>query len=140
MKRIMVTVLALVALAACESAVASEAKPRTAAGAEVVRNDPPPLLDVLSTEIAVASVRKQAGTLYMARGLSTTGQVHVQVRSSTTGFQGLTSGTLVAEDTYDAPVDVPFTVTAGTRYLIVAYPHANSADDPDGASFVEITP
>src|SRR5215213_8288475 len=97
MKRI-ITIVALAALVACDSATGSDRGARDS-GTEVRAPAGPSLSGGASHRAVIASVRKRvAGTpaLYEARGLAVDGgEVTLEVRSSTTGFNALTSGTLV---------------------------------------------
>jgi len=142
MKRIF-TIVALVALAACDSATGSDRGARDS-GTEVKAPAGPSLSGGASHRAVIASVRKRiSGTpaLYEARGLAVDGgEVTLEVRSSTTGFNALTSGTLVANDTWTGETDVTFSVSAGTRYLVVAYPSTNGTVDATHAHYIEALP
>jgi hypothetical protein len=91
-----------------------------------------------SPAIAVASVRRYTSGLYVARAVATTSNVHLSVRSSTTGFSSITSGTLVQEDESTSPLEFQFSTSSGNRYLIVATPVQGGVGDESRASFVEI--
>lgn len=145
MKRIL-TIFALAALVACDSATGSDRGARDSGGTEVKAPTTASLSGGASHRAAIASVRKRiAGTpaLYEARALVVDGgEVTIEVRSSTTGFSSLTSGTLEQIGTATGEVTKQFQVNAGTRYLVVAYPSSGGGATLDAvhAAFIEAVP
>lgn len=142
--RKMITVMAVVALAACDSATASDRGARNDRPASAPAAAGPTLSEGAGHRTVIVSVRKRvAGTpaLYEARGVAVDGgELTVEVRSSTIGFNTLTSGTLVAVDTWTGEVNLPFQADAGTRYMVVAYPSANGVYDQPHATYIEAVP
>jgi hypothetical protein len=143
------TLMALVALAACDSATGSDRGAREApGGGEARAPEAPSLSGGSGHRAAIPSVRRRAFSsgsgLYAARAVATDGgEVTLEIRSSTSaGFSALTSGTLEETDTGTGEVDHDFAVTAGTRYLIIAYPSSGGGATLDAthASFIEIDP
>lgn len=145
MKR-MITLMAVVALAACDSATGSDREARGTSGAEARAPAGASFSGGASHRAAIASVRlRVSGTpaLYTARAVSTDGgEVTVEIRSSAGGFSSLTSGSFEDSDTGTGEANQDFQVTAGTRYLIIAYPSSGGGATLDAthASFVEIEP
>ncbi|WP_420125317.1 hypothetical protein [Longimicrobium sp.] len=145
--RKMITLMALVALAACDSATASNQNTaRSKDSGEARAPEAASLSGGASHRAAIVSVRKRvAGTpaLYTARAVSTDGgEVTVEIRSSSGGFSALTSGTFEDTDTGTGEANQDFQTTAGTRYLIIAYPSSGGGATLDAthASFIEIEP
>lgn len=145
MKRI-ITIVALAALVACDSATGSDRGARDGGAQEVKAPTTASFSGGASHRAAIASVRKRiAGTpaLYEARALVVDGgEVTIEVRSSTTGFNSLTSGTLEAFGTGTGEINKQFQVTAGTRYLVVAYPSSGGGGTLDDvhAHYIEAVP
>lgn len=144
--RKMLTFVAVVALAACDSATASNREVENGRGAQAQAPAGASFSGGASHRAAIASVRlRVAGTpaLYTARAVSTDGgEVTVEIRSSTGGFSALTSGTFEDTDTGTGEANQDFQATAGTRYLIIAYPSSGGGATLDAthASFIEIEP
>lgn len=77
--------------------------------------------------VVTASVRKKttgSPSTYEAKGIAADGNgVYLEVRSSSSGFSTLTSGTLVNyTQSTTGEVSMSFNATSGTRYLVVVYP------------------
>lgn len=142
----MFTLMAILAVAACDSATASDR-----GGAQ--NNEQPRAQETTvslsggaSHRATIVSVRRKvAGTpgLYEARALAVDGgEVTLEVRSSTTAFLNLTSGTLEAQNVGTGEVNQQFQSAAGTRYLIIAYPSSGGGATLDAthAAFTEAVP
>lgn len=145
--RKMITMLALVALAACDSATASDRN--TARGKESGEAKAPEVASLSGGSahraVIVSVRRKVAGTpgLYSARAVAVDGgEVTVEIRSSTTAFLNLTSGTFEASDTGTGEANQDFQTAAGTRYLVIAYPSSGGGATLDAthASFTDAVP
>lgn len=140
------TLLALVILAACESATGAERAASAAdAGPAMARSAASGSVGIASTpRLAIVSVRRKVqGTmgLYAARAAAVDGgEVTIEVRSSTTAFLNLTSGNLETIDAGTGAVDVQFQTDAGKRYLVIAYPSTGGTVDPAGAAYAEAVP
>lgn len=142
-----ITFMAVLALVACDSATGSDREARAGRAAEAqapAGATGASLSGGASHRAVIASARARVvGTpsLYTARALAVDGgEVTLEVRSSTIGFNNLTSGTLVASDTWTGETNQDFQATAGTRYLIIAYPSANGVVDAAHAHFFEVRP
>jgi hypothetical protein len=141
-----ITLMAIVALAACDSATGSDRQAQNTRAAEVKAPEHASFSGGSSHRAAIPSVRRRAFSsgsgLYAARAVATDGgEVTLEIRSSTSaGFSSLTSGTLEETDTGTGEADHDFAVTAGTRYLIIAYPSSGGVVDAAHASFIEIDP
>jgi hypothetical protein len=145
--RKMITLIALAALAACDSATASDREARGAkGGGEAKAPEAASFSGGGSHRSAIVSVRQRvAGTpaLYTARAVATDGgEVTLEIRSSSGGFSALTSGTFEDTDTGTGEANQDFQTNAGTRYLIIAYPSSGGGGTLDAthASFIEIEP
>lgn len=144
--RKMITFVAVVALAACDSATGSDRAAPGGGGAAEARAPAagPSFSGGSNHRAAIASVRARViGTpsLYTARALVVDGaEVTVEIRSSTGGFNGLTSGTFEASNVGTGEVNQDFQVTAGRRYLVIAYPSVAGVVDATHASFIEAVP
>ena len=143
--RKMITLMAVVALAACDSATGSDRQAQNTRAAEVKAPEHASFSGGGSHRTAVVSVRRRAGgstPLSTARAVvADGGEVTLEIRSSTSaGFSLLTSGTLEETDAGTGEANHDFTVTPGNRYLIIAYPSASGVLDSNHASFIEITP
>lgn len=143
--RKMITLMAVVALAACDSATASDREARSIdRGAEANPHGTASFSGGSGHRAVIVSVRKRvSGTpsLYTARAVAVDGgEVTVEVRSSSTAFNNLTSGSLVVSDTDAGEANQDFQATAGTRYLVIAYPSASGVVDATHASFMEALP
>lgn len=141
----MLTLMAFVALGACDSATGSEraaqdgpAQPRAPEVAHFSGG--------ADHRAVIVSVRKRVtGTpsLYEARALAVDGgEVTLHVRSSSTAFNSLTSGTLDAQSTGTGEVNQAFQANAGTRYLVIAYPSSGGGDvlDATHAHYLDAVP
>lgn len=146
--RKMIAFMAFVALTACDSATGSD---RAAQGSGAAESRAPAagpsFSGGASHRAAIASARSRVYSstlsLYTARALVVDGgEVTLEIRSSTIGFSGLTSGTLEAVITGTGEVNKDFQTSAGTRYLVVAYPSSGGGGTLDAthASFVEVVP
>ncbi len=139
-----ITFMALLALVACDSATGSDREARAERAAEAKAPTTASFSGGASHRTAVASVRARViGTpsLYTARALVADGnEVTVEIRSSTIGFSNLTSGTLEISNTGTGEVNQDFQVTAGRRYLVVAYPSVGGVVDATHAHFIEAVP
>lgn len=144
MKR-MITLMAILSVAACDSATATDRQAR--------QNEQPRAQETgaslsggSSHRATIVSVRRKvAGTpgLYEARALAVDGgEVTLEIRSSTTAFLNLSSGTLQAQDVGTGEVDQQFQSAAGTRYLIIAYPSSGGGNTLDAthAAYIEALP
>jgi hypothetical protein len=146
MKRMMITIAALVALASCDSATGSDRGAQSAGAPETREPTEASFSGGAAHRAAIASVRKRLGTtsaLYEARALAVDGgEVTLEVRSSATGFSSLTSGTLETVSTGTGEVNEQFQVSAGTRYLVVAYPSSGGGATLDAAHahYIEAVP
>ena len=145
--RKLITLVALVALAACDSATGSDRGTREApGGGEARAPEAPSLSGGASHRAVIVSVRRKvAGTpgLYSARAVAVDGgEVTLEIRASTTAFLNLTSGTFQASDTGTGEANQDFQTAAGTRYLIIAYPSSGGGSTLDAthASFTEAVP
>lgn len=143
--RKMITFMAILALAACDSATGSDRAVQDSRAPEAkAPTAGPSLSGGTSHRAAIASVRARVVSspgLYTARALVVDGgEVTVEIRSSTGGFSTLSSGTFVSSNVGTGEVDEDFQTTPGTRYLIVAYPSVNGVVDAAHASFVEALP
>lgn len=145
MKRIF-TIVALVAIAACDSATGSDRGARDGGTSEVKAPTTASFSGGASHRAAIASVRRRIGgtpPLYEARALVVDGgEVTIEVRSSTTGFNSLSSGTLENTATGTGEANTQFQMTAGTRYLVVAYPSSGGGATLDAthAAYLEAVP
>jgi hypothetical protein len=142
--RKMITLMAVVALAACDSATASNREAQAGRAAEAKAPEGASFSGGSSHRAVVVSVRRRvAGTpgLYEARAVAVDGgEVTLEVRSSTTGFLNLTSGTFEAQDIGTGEANQGFQTAAGTRYLIIGYPSVGGIVDASHASFIEAVP
>jgi hypothetical protein len=145
--RKMITLMALVALAACDSATGADREPRSPSqGGEARAPGAASFSGGSAHRAAIVSVRKRiAGTpaLYTARAVSTDGgEVTLEIRSSSGGFSSLTSGNFEDLEIGTGEANQDFQTTAGTRYLIIAYPSSGGGGTLDAthASFIEIEP
>jgi hypothetical protein len=145
--RKMITFVALVALAACDSATGADREARgTSQGGEARAPGAASFSGGSAHRSAIVSVRRRvSGTpgLYTARAVATDGgEVTVEIRSSTLGFSSLTSGTFEDTDTGTGEANQDFQTAAGTRYLIIAYPSSGGGAmlDATHASFTEAVP
>lgn len=142
----MISVMAVLALVACDSATGSnQAAGGSRASAEAQPQAAGPSFSGGSSHrAAIASVRARVVSnpgLYTARALVVDGgEVTVEIRSSTGGFSSLSSGTFVSSNVGTGEVDEDFQTTPGVRYLVVAYPSVNGVVDATHASFVEALP
>ncbi|HEY0016551.1 MAG TPA: hypothetical protein VGC13_09545 [Longimicrobium sp.] len=140
----MFTLAAILALAACDSATASDRAGAQNARQPRAQETTASLSGGASHRAVIVSVRKRvAGSpgLYEARALAVDGgEVTVEIRSSTTAFNNLTSGTFEVSDTDIGEVNQAFQTTAGTRYLIVAYPSSGGVVDAAHAAYTEAVP
>jgi hypothetical protein len=142
--RKMITLMAVVALAACDSATASNREAQAGRAAEAKAPEGASFSGGSSHRAAIPSVRRRAFSsgsgLYAARAVSTDGgEVTLEIRSSTSaGFSSLTSGNLEETATGTGEANHDFAVTAGTRYLIIAYPSSGGVVDATHASFIEV--
>jgi hypothetical protein len=146
MKRI-TTLIALVALAACDSATALDRNAaRGKATGEARAPEAASFSGGASHRAVIVSVRRKvAGTpgLYSARAVAVDGgEVTLEIRSSTTAFLNLTSGTFQAQDIGTGEANQDFQTAAATRYLIIAYPSSGGGNvlDATHASFIEAVP
>jgi hypothetical protein len=142
----MFTLMAILAVAACDSATGSD---RGSA-----RNEEQPRAQETTASLSggaghratIVSVRRKvAGTpgLYEARALAVDGgEVTLEIRSSTTAFLNLSSGTLETQDVGTGEVNQQFQSAAGTRYLIIAYPSSGGGGTLDAthAAYTEALP
>lgn len=144
--RKMIAFVALVALAACDSATASDRQAQDTCAAEAKAPEAASLSGGAGHRAAIVSVRKRvAGSpaLYEARALAVDGgEVTVEIRSSTTGFNSLASGTLVFSNTGTGEVNQAFQANAGTRYLVIAYPSSGGGSTLDAthAAYADAVP
>lgn len=144
--RKMITLMAVLALAACDSATASNREAKAGRAAQVHAPEGASLSGGSSHRAAIASARRRAFSsgsgLYAARAVVTDGgEVTLEIRSSTSaGFSSLTSGTLEETTTGTGEADHDFAVTAGSRYLIIAYPSSGGVVDAAHASYLEVVP
>lgn len=141
MKKIF-TLMALLALAGCESATSSGQEARADRTAQAPET---PHFSGGSAGAAhravIASVRKTGSGTYEAMGLAVDGnQVYMEVRSSTTGFGTLTSGTLVTSNWGTGETSVTFSATAGTRYLVAVFPYNGGLVDIVHPTYLEAVP
>jgi|GEM_PF-5782105 len=141
----MFTLMAILAVAACDSATGSD---------QAARNRP---AEPRAPEVAhfsggaghravIVSVRRKvAGTpgLYEARALAVDGgEVTVEVRSSATAFLNLSSGTFVSEDIGTGEANLQWQTAAGVRYMVIAYPSSGGGATRDAthAHYLEAVP
>lgn len=142
----MFTLMAILAVAACDSATASDRGGAQNNQQPRAQETTASLSGGASHRAAIVSVRKRVGgtpSLYEARGLVVDGgEVTLEVRSSTTAFNNLTSGTLVFSSTSTGETDIAFQVTAGNRYLVVAYPSSGGGTTLDAthAAYADAVP
>jgi hypothetical protein len=143
----MFAMMAILAVAACDSATAADRN--AARGKETGEATAPEVASFsggASHRAVIVSVRRRvAGTpgLYEARAVAVDGgEVTLEIRSSTTGFLNLTSGTWQGQDTGTGEANQAFQSAAGTRYLIVGYPSSGGGTTLDAthASFIEAVP
>lgn len=127
-------VLAVLMLAACDG---TPMQPKAAEASQ-----PRATLSLTTPVISTASVRRVAPGLYAARGVATSSAMHLVVRkvSSSLGFSGLDSGSLVQDDTNTGQVEFQFATSTGFRYLVVAYPSEAGVDDVGQAAYTELVP
>jgi hypothetical protein len=132
----MITLMAILAVAACDSATASDRAGQTAEQPRAQATTPS-LSGGADHRAAIVSVRKRvpgSPGLYEARALVVDGgEVTLEIRSSATGFNSLTSGTLVMSNTGTGEVNQAFQTAAGTRYLVIAYPSSSGGATLDAA-------
>ncbi|HEU0013137.1 MAG TPA: hypothetical protein VFQ45_05610 [Longimicrobium sp.] len=141
-------VLTLVALAACDSATGTGAnRQEREAQAHTEAPGRPSYGGGAAGEphrAVIAAVRKKttgSPSTYEAKGVAVDGgQVYIEVRSSTTGFSTLTSGTSVTTNWGTGETTVSFNATSGTRYMVVVYPMNGSLVDNIHAVFLEAVP
>lgn len=131
--------LAVLAVAGCDSATASEGRQGAALAPQGVQASITP-----AGVVAVVSVRKVVPGLYAARAAVPTGLVTLIVRQAPAsfGFPDLTSGTELVRFHQTGMAEVQFSASAGSRYLVMAVP---GESDPallnyTLANFTEITP
>jgi hypothetical protein len=143
--RRMITLMAVLVLAACDSATGAN---------QAVQDDRPAKAPGGASfsggsagaahRAVIASVRKTGSGQYTAQGLAVDGDgVTIEVRSSTTGFSTTTSGTLVTYgNSTTGEVSVNFSASSGTRYLVVAYPSSSGGSlvDTTHPHFIEAVP
>lgn len=142
--RRMIMLVAVLALAACDSATGAN---------RAVQDDPAKAPRGPSFtggpagaghRAVIASVRKTGSGQYTAQGLAVDGNgVAIEVRSSTTGFSTTTSGNLVTySNSTTGEVSVNFSASSGTRYLVVAYPsdYNGGIVDTGHPHFIEAVP
>lgn len=127
----------LLALAACNSATASETgrAPQDQSNATVTTSSGS------APSVGIANVRRVAPGLWTVRGFATGGeQVHIYVRSTATvlGFQSLTSGSLVTDEYRNSGEEMQFSPPSGQRILVIVAPSPGGADDMEHAGFVEV--
>jgi hypothetical protein len=140
----MLSLMAILAVAACDSATASDRG--NARNAAQPQETTASLSGGAGHRAVIVSVRRKvAGTpgLYSARAVAVDGgEVTVEIRASTTAFLHLTSGTFQASDTGTGEADQDFQTAAGTRYLIIAYPSSGGGSTLDAAhaAFTEAVP
>ena len=145
MKRIF-TLMAILAVAACDSATASDRAGAQTAEQPRAQETTASLSGGASHRAAIVSVRKRvAGTpsLYEARAVAVDGgEVTLEIRSSATGFNTLTSGSLVFSSTGTGEANQAFQFTAGTRYLVIAYPSSGGGTTLDAthADYADAVP
>ncbi|HYR11349.1 MAG TPA: hypothetical protein VEQ60_26445 [Longimicrobium sp.] len=143
----MLTLMAILAVAACDSATASD-RGGSAQNAQQpqAQEATASLSGGASHRAAIVSVRKRiVGTpsLYEARALAVDGgEVTLEIRSSPTAFNTLTSGTLVFSSTGTGEANTSFQFTAGTRYLVIAYPSSGGGTTLDAthAHYLDVVP
>ena len=144
--RKLITLMAVVALAACDSATASNREAQLDRAAEAKAPEGASFSGGASHRAVVVSVRRKvAGTpgLYSARAVAVDGgEVTLEIRASTTAFLHLTSGTFQASDTGTGEANQDFQSAAGTRYLIIAYPSSGGGGTLDAthAHYIEVVP
>jgi hypothetical protein len=145
--RKMITLMALVALAACDSATGSDREARSSnRGGEAKAPEAASLSGGAGHRAVIVSVRRKvAGTpgLYEARALAVDGgEVTVEVRSSATAFLNLTSGTFESEDTGTGEANLQWQTAAGVRYMVIAYPSSGGGATRDAthAHYLEAVP
>jgi hypothetical protein len=143
--RKMITLMALAALAACDSATATDRGARDSRATEAKAPTGASLSGGASHRAAIPSVRRRTGgspAIFAARAVSTDGgEVTLEIRSSTSsGFSALTSGTLEETATGTGEANHDFSYTSGNRYLIIAYPSSGGVVDATHASWIEAVP
>jgi hypothetical protein len=139
-----IALMAVLALAACDSATGAtravqDDRPAAPGGASFSGGSAG-----AAHRAVIASVRKTGSGQYTAQGLAVDGDgVTIEVRSSTSGFSTTTSGTLVTYGSSSTgEVSVNFSASAGTRYLVVAYPSSSGGSlvDINHPHFIEAVP
>ena len=142
----MFALMAILAVAACDSATASDRGAAQNAQQPRVQETGASLSGGAGHRAAIVSVRKRVvGTpsLYEARALAVDGgEVTLEIRSSATAFNTLTSGTLVFSSTGTGEANTSFQFTAGTRYLVIAYPSSGGGSTLDAthAHYLDVVP
>jgi hypothetical protein len=143
--RKIITLMAVLAVAACDSATGAnravqDDRPANAPRGPSFTGGPAGA----GHRAAIASVRKTGSGQYTAQGLAVDGNgVTIEVRSSTSGFSTTTSGNLVTYGSSNTgEVSVNFSASSGTRYLVVAYPsdYNGSIVDTNHPHFIEAVP
>jgi hypothetical protein len=141
------TLMAVVALAACDSAT----------GADRAARETPGRGEARAPEVAhhsggaahravIVSVRRKVnGTpgLYEARALAVDGgEVTLEVRSNTVPFLNLSSGTFESEDVGTGEANLQWQTASGKRYLVIAYPSSGGGATRDAthAHYLEPVP
>lgn len=142
--RKLITLMAIVALAACDSATASNREAQAGRAAEAKAPDGASFSGGAAHRAIIVSVRRKvAGTsgLYSARAVAVDGgEVTLEIRASTTAFLHLTSGTFQVSTIGTGEANQDFQTAAGTRYLIIGYPSSGGVVDVAHASFIEAVP
>lgn len=142
----MFAMMAILAVAACDSATASDRGGAQNAQQPRAQEATASLSGGAAHRAAIVSVRKRVtGTpsLYEARALAVDGgEVTLEIRSSATAFNALTSGTLVFSSTGTGEANSAFQFTAGTRYLVIAYPSSGGGTTLDAAHahYLDVVP
>lgn len=139
--RKVILAVALLTLARCDGVPTAQGSTR--GGRDLVPNSTAPATLVDPAPMAVVSVRRWVTGLYITSGQNTSGgDIHLIVRrnSGAMGFQSLTSGSLVQDEYRLSGEEMSFSAEAGYRYLVIAAPVVNGADDMQHATYAEFVP